>query len=77
MQGCSGNPPGRGPEGRHCQMFSASLHSAGRQYFKTVGEGQRFLPLETHQSAKWCPKAKNDPPRILHPVRLLFFVSLK
>lgn len=77
MQGCSGNPPGRGPEGRHCQMFSASLHSAGRQYFKTVGEGQRFLPLETHQSAKWCPKAKNGPPRILHPVRLLFFVSLE
>lgn len=41
-------------------MFSASLHSAGRQYFKTVGEGQRFLPLETHQRAKWCPRAKND-----------------
>lgn len=53
-------------------MFPASLHSAGRQYFKTVGEGQRFLPLETHQRAKWCPQAKNDAPRILHPVRMLF-----
>lgn len=57
-------------------MFSASLHSAGRQYFKTVGEGQRFLPLETHQRAKWCPRAKNDSSRILHPVLLLFFVSV-
>lgn len=53
-------------------MFSASLYSAGRQYFKTVGEGQRFLRLETHQRAKWCPKAKNDSSRILHPVFPLF-----
>lgn len=58
-------------------MFSASLHIVGRQYFKTVGEGQKFLPLETHQSAKWCPKVKSYPPRILHPVCLLFFFSLE
>lgn len=67
---------GKSPEGRHLQMFSASLHSASRQYFKTVGEGQGFLPLETHQRAKWCPKAKNDSPRILHPV-LLHFLCLE
>lgn len=72
MQSCSGNPPGRSPEGRYRQMFSASLHSASRQYFKTVGEGQRFLPLETHQRAKWCPKAKSDSSRILYPVLLRF-----
>lgn len=68
MQSCSGSPPGRSPEGRHRQMFSARLPSAGRQYFKTVGEGQRSLPLETHQRVTWCPKAKNDSSRILHPV---------
>lgn len=68
MLSCSGSPPGRSPEGRDRQMFSAGLPSAGRQYFKTVGEGQRSLPLETHQRATWCPKAKNGSSRILYPV---------
>lgn len=64
--GCSERPRGT-PEREALSDVPCRLHSARRQYFKTAGEGQRFLLLESHQRAKRHPKGVNNSSRILSP----------